>query len=97
MREVSVDQLKQSLESQQGGKATFVQSVPLREMQGEQLVWHGTVHIFDLADHPDANRAYAWSYELENGTRRFFAVLHTAEITGPREAVRAARLKEVTG
>jgi hypothetical protein len=29
-------------------------------------------------------RAYAWSYELENGKRRFFAVLHVPPIRRPR-------------
>ena len=94
MQEVSPDQLKQAVESQHGGTATFVQSVPIREMQGEQLVWEGTVHIFDLECHPKATRAYAWSYELEGGKRRFFAVLHGGPVTGPREAVRAAIVAE---
>ncbi len=94
MTEVSPDQLKQAVESQHGGTATFVQVVPIREMQGQQLVWQGTVHIFDLAEHPSANRAYAWSYELPDGKRRMFAVLHAGLITGPREAVRAAIVAE---
>lgn len=94
MTEVSPEQLKQAVESQHGGTATFAQAVPIREMHGEQLVWQGTVHIFDLADHPTATRAYAWSYELADGKRRMFAVLHIPPITGPREAVRAAIVAE---
>jgi hypothetical protein len=94
MTEVSSDQLKQAVESQHGGIATFVQAVPIREMQGEQMVWEGTVHVFDLAEHPSADRAYAWSYERQDGNRRFFAVLHVGPITGPREAVRAAIVAE---
>jgi hypothetical protein len=94
MSEVSLDQLKQAVESQHGGTATFVQSVPLREMHGEQLVWDGVVNVFDLAGHPKANRAYAWSYEIGDGRRMFFAVLHAPPITGPRDAVRAAIVAE---
>src|SRR5271154_6856222 len=94
MTEVSPDQLKQAVESQHGGTATFAQVVPIREMHGEQLVWQGTVHIFDLADNPSATRAYAWSYELPDGKRRMFAVLHIPPIIGPREAVRAAIVAE---
>ena len=91
MSEVSPDQLKQAIESQHGGAATFVQSVPIREMHGEQLVWHGTVHVFDLKHHPDgAFRAYAWSSELPDGKCRLCAVLHGGPVTGPREAVREA-------
>ncbi|SRR5258706_263101 len=95
MQEVSSDQLKQAVESQHGGTATFVQSVPIREMHGEQLVWEGTVHVFDLEGHPKASRAYAWSHAIDEGPkRRFFAVLGVPPITGPREAVRAAIVAE---
>jgi hypothetical protein len=96
--EVSPDQLKQAVESQHGGTATFAQAVPIREMHGEQLVWQGTVHVFDLEGHPKASRAYAWSHALDGSDkRRFFAVLGIPPITGPREAVRAAIVAEARG
>jgi hypothetical protein len=94
LTEVAPSELKQAVESQHGGTATLAQSVPIREMHGEQLVWQGTVHVFDLADHPQANRAYAWSYDLPDGRRRFFAVLHAGPIASPRDAVRAAIVAE---
>lgn len=52
------------------------------------------MHVFDLAGHPKAERAYAWSYERLDGKRRFFAVLGIPPITGPIEAVRAAIVAE---
>lgn len=77
------------------GKATFVQSVPIHEEHKGQTVWNGAVQVYDLADSPSgATRAYAWSHNLPDGKRRFFAVLHTGPITGPREAVRAAIVAE---
>ena len=94
MTEAQISQLKQAVESQHGGTATLVQSVPIREEHVGQTVWDGTVHVFDLAGHPKATRAYAWSYELPDGKRRFFAVLHVPPIVGPREAVRAAIVAE---
>jgi hypothetical protein len=97
MTEVSAAELSKAVESQHGGKATLVQSVPIREEHVGQTVWDGTVHIFDLAGHPKATRAYAWSYKLPDGKRRFFAVLHVPPITGPREAVRAAIVAENHG
>jgi hypothetical protein len=63
-------------------------------MQGAETVWEGTVHVFDLAGHPKATRAYAWSYEREDGKRRFFAVLGIPPINSPRDAVRAAIVAE---
>jgi hypothetical protein len=94
MAEVYPLELKRAVESQHGGTATLAQSVPVHEKHGGETVWQGTVHIFDLAGHPKAKRAYAWSYELPDGRRRFFAVLHVPPITGPVEAVRAAIVAE---
>jgi len=95
MTEVSVDQLKEAVESQHGGKATFVQAVPVHETHNGETVWDGVVHVFDLKGQPNgAFRSYAWSYERDDGKRRFFAVLHTPQIKGPREAVAAAIVAE---
>src|ERR1700720_4059122 len=95
MTEVEVDQLKQSLESMHGGSAHLTQSVPVRETFEGKTVWEGVVHVFDLAGHPTATRAFAWSSPIEGSTkRRFFAVLHTARISSPLEAVRAAIVAE---
>ena len=93
--EVSPDQLKQAVESQHGGTATLAQSVPVHETHEGKPVWDGTVHIFDLVGAPSgASRAYAWSYERDDGRRRFFAVLHGGRIDSPVAAVRAAIVAE---
>lgn len=97
MSEVDSFELKRAVESQHGGTATFVQAVPVHEQHNGETVWDGVVHVFDLSGHPTANRAYAWSYELPDGKRRFFAVLHIPPIIGPVEAVRAAIVVEARG
>jgi hypothetical protein len=73
------------------GTATLAQSVPVKETHAGAVVWEGIVHVFDLAGHPTASRAYAWSSPIE-GThkRRFFAVLHQGPVRSPADAVRAA-------
>jgi hypothetical protein len=92
---VRSSELKNAVESQHGGKATFVQAVPVHETHEGQTVWDGVVHVFDLKGSPtNAFRAYAWSYERDDGKRRFFAVLHTPQIDGPRKAVAAAIVAE---
>ena len=89
--EVTIDDLRRVVESQHGGTATLVQTVPVDERHNGKPVWQGVVHVFDLAGNPKATRAYAWSSPIEGGDkRRFFAVLHMGGITGPVEAVRAA-------
>lgn len=90
MKEVSTDQVKRAVEVQHGGTATLVQSVPVTETFDGKVVWECVVHVFDLAGHPVANRAYAWSSLFEDGKRRFFAVLRIYPIKSPLDAVRAA-------
>jgi hypothetical protein len=95
MIEVDARQLKEAIETQHGGKATIVQSVPVRETFEGQPVWEGVVHVFDLEGHPKTTRAYAWSSPIEGSTkRRFFAVLHVPPIVSPVDAVRAAIVVE---
>jgi hypothetical protein len=90
MNDVTADQLKLVIESQHGGKATFLKSVQVQEMHGNKPVWDGVVHVFNLK-HKEAKRAYAWSAPIDGSSkRRFFAVLHMGRVTGPLEAVKAA-------
>ena len=85
------DHLRQIVESEHGGTAIHVQSVPVHESNRGQTLWNGAVQVFALKNSPSgATRAYASSYGLADGTRRRFAVLHAGPVTGPREAVRAA-------
>lgn len=89
------DQLKAAIESQHGGTATLVQSIPIDERHSGKPVWQGVVHVFDLAGHPKATRAYAWSSPIEGSTKlRFFAVLQIPPINTPVDAVRAAIVAE---
>lgn len=95
MAEVEADQLRDAVQNMHGGTATLAQSVPVHETFEGQTVWEGVVHVFDLAGHPSATRAYAWSLPIEGSSkRRFFAVLHTYRINSPTEAVRAAIVAE---
>jgi len=91
MKEARHSQLKQVVESQHGGKATFVQSVPVREMCDGQAISSTSVSVFDLhGSMSGAFRAYAWSQESPDGQQTYFAVLHSPWVVGPTEAVRAA-------
>ena len=90
-----MDALARSIEKMHGGTATLAQTVPVRETFDGKTVWEGVVHVFDLAGHPTATRAYAWSSPIEGSTkRRFFAVLHQPPVDSPQAAVRAAIVAE---
>jgi hypothetical protein len=96
MFEASTELLKQAVESKLGGRATFVQSVPVHESFKWQTIWNGSVQVFNLADSPSgATRAYAWSSGLPDGSRRCVAVPHIPPIIGPKEAVRAVITAEM--
>jgi hypothetical protein len=95
MIEVEADQLKRTIEALHGGTATLAQSVPVHETFKGLTVWEGVVHVFELAGHPKATRAYAWSSPIEGSAkRRFFAVLGVPPIMSPLDAVRAAIIAE---
>jgi hypothetical protein len=95
MIEAGIDQLGEAIEAQHGGRATFVQSVPVRESFAGAPVWEGVVHVFDLEGNSNATRAYAWSSPIEGSDkRRFFAVLHMGAIRSPVDAVTAAIVAE---
>jgi hypothetical protein len=70
------DRLRKTVELMHGGKATFVQFVPVRETFGGSTVWEGVVHVFDLAGHLTATRAYA--LVIENRRQHEAAVLRAA-------------------
>ena len=89
--EVSRAELKDAVESQHGGKATFVQAVLVHERHNGETVWDGLVHIFDIKNHSNgAWRAYACSYERDDSPCEIFTVLHSPKIDGPRKAVAVA-------
>ncbi len=77
-------------------KATWVESVPVREVFQGKTVWEGEVQVFDVEGHPTATRCYAWSYvtDEKSSKRKFFAVLHQGPVDSPLNAVRAAIVAE---
>lgn len=77
-----------------GCKATWIESVPVKEVFKGETVWEGVVQVFEI-DHPKSKLCYAWSYGLDNSKkRRFFAVLHQGKVDSPQAAVRAAIVRE---
>jgi hypothetical protein len=83
--------LRQTVQAQHGGTATFVQAVKVHEERDGKTVWDGTVSVFDLrGSSSGAFRAYAWYYELSDGKPRFFSVLHSPNVLTPKDAVRSA-------
>jgi len=82
--------LQDAIRNLHGCESRHVASVPVTETFEGQTVWDGDVQVFDLIGSAEAHRAYAWSYETEEGRRRFFVVLHKPPVDSPHKAVQAA-------
>jgi hypothetical protein len=76
------DRLRKTVELMHGGKATFVQFVPVRETFEGKTVWEGVVHVFDLAGHRTATLVIA------NRGQHEAKVLRAAASAGPSIAHR---------
>lgn len=82
--------LKTAVERLHNCKATWIESIPVKETFQGQTVWDGVVEVFELIDHPTAKKCYAWSYVVdESRKRKFIAVLDQGPIDSPEKAVKA--------
>ena len=89
-----MESLKKAVLDLHGCDSNWVESVPITETFQGAVVWDGIVEVFDLVNHPTANRCYAWSHATEGEKRRFVAVLHQGPVDSPEKAVRAAIVQE---
>lgn len=90
MDDAGLDALREAIRHMHGCESTWVESVPVRETFRGEVVWDGEVQVFELAGHPRAARAYAWSHVTEGSKRRFYAVLGLPPVVDAVTAVRAA-------
>jgi hypothetical protein len=81
----------------EGVEASHVETTHVREVHAGQVVWEGDIEVFQLAKHPKAKRAYAWSEATTGNKRRFFVVLHAVGIDSPVAALRASILADARG
>jgi hypothetical protein len=83
MEKASVDELRETIRRVHGCESKWVESVPVTE-----TFWRGEVQVFQLLDHPTAERCYAWSQQVGR-EKRNHAVLHGATVDSAPLAVRA--------
>ncbi len=87
-----IEELQDVIRRLHGSESTHVETVPVKEMWEGQTVWEGEVEVFDLHNHPDTSRVYAWVHETDDADhpRRHVTVLHITPATSPRKAVQAS-------
>ena len=78
--------------------ATWRDTVPVHEVSQGKTEWKGDVEVFDLHNHPKAERCYAWGHlHGENGERtRLVAVLEIRPVKDAVTAVRVQIVKDAT-
>lgn len=84
------NRLKDAIRKTHGGEPAWVESVPVQETFEGETAWVGVVEVFELHNHPDADRVYAWSFTTDEGRERFVCVLGVPPVDSPQTAVRAA-------
>jgi hypothetical protein len=91
-----INELKEMILKLHGVETVHIESVPIKEKFHGQTVWEGIVEVFDLIDHPQAPKAYAWSHDTDDPgrPRRHVTVLHSEPVISAITAVRAAIVQE---
>ena len=86
----TLQNLKDAVTEMHGCDSRYVGFVRVTGKFEGETVWDGMVDVFDLIDHPTAQRAYAWVHETDEGKTRHVVVLHEPPVDSPEAAVRAA-------
>jgi hypothetical protein len=84
-----MEYIKKAVEKAAGCEAVHVDTEAVVEVFRGQVMWEGSVEIFDLKGHPKAKRAYGWGTG-EGAKARYTAVLEIPPVTSSNTAVRAA-------
>jgi hypothetical protein len=88
MRPKKITQLKDAIRATHGCESLHVESVPVKAVFDGETAWEGTVGVFDLVGHPQASRAYAWSYR-DGREKKSISVLQIAPVDSAESAVKA--------
>jgi hypothetical protein len=91
-----IQELSDVIHHLHGAKATYLESVPVKETFQGKTVWDGVVEVFRLTGHPKTDRIYAWIHETGDPAhpKRHVTVLHIPPVVSPQTAVQAAIVQE---
>ena len=73
-------------------ESSWVESLPVHDVFGGQIIWQGFVEVFSLSGHPKTRIAYAWiDHEWSNDTgKRVETGLEIPPVDSPLTAVWAS-------
>lgn len=87
MNELPIAGFQKAILATHGADAKLFGRVTVDERFEGEPVWQGEVLVFELLDHPEAKRCYAWEVD-----GRVTAVLGVGAVDSPLNAVRASIL-----
>jgi hypothetical protein len=87
--------LQQAIRDLHGLDSEYVESVSVHEIFQGRTVRQGTVDVFRVRGHPQAQLAYAWTYHGDDGTLHHVAVLGVPPINNAQDAVKAAVMAHI--
>ena len=92
-----IEELRDVIHLLHKARATYVESVPVKEVFQGKTIWDGVVEVFDLTGHPKTNRVYAWAHATDDPKhpKRHVTVLHIPPAISPQTAVQAAIMQEI--
>lgn len=89
-REALIDAIKTGYNC----KATYKETVFVKEMFQEKVAWEGLVEVFELKGHLQAKKCYGWGVEKEKKEMEFVTVLGVSPIDSAGAAVKAFIIKK---
>jgi hypothetical protein len=89
-----IEELQDAIRRLHHSESRHVETVPVKEVFQDQIVWEGEVEVFDLTD--TSQRVYAWAHDTDrqDEPKRTVTILHVPPITSPELAVRASIVRD---
>ena len=88
-----VARLQNAIRQLNGCESEYVETVTVSESIvsfHKNTVWQGEVAVFEVYNHPQAKRAYAWLCMLDNKETSYIVLLEIPPVYSPQTAVQAA-------
>jgi hypothetical protein len=89
-----IKSLREAFMKMHGCKASYVETVPIKEVFQGETVWEGYVEVFKLKGHSQATTGYAWGRDVGESSEAV-TVLGVGAIQSPVDAVRASILAQL--
>src|SRR3954447_4926437 len=88
-------QLGAAIQQLHGSPSKHLETVEVKELFREKVVWEGQVEVFELLEHPKAKFCYAWKYKDKNTQgERIAAIPGLRLIRSASEAVKTFIMAE---